>query len=137
MRRLIALICALPLVLAASGGDDEKPASSSSSSSSSSSGGGSASALDIKAEEPGDEEFGFDPKSLDAKAGKVTLKLTLPKGLKAPHGIAVDGQGQPGPVVKAGETSEVTVDLKPGKYTYYCPVGDHREEGMEGTLTVE
>ena len=30
----------------------------------------------------------------------------------------------------------MTVDLKAGKYEYYCPVGDHSET-MKGTLTVE
>jgi plastocyanin len=29
----------------------------------------------------------------------------------------------------------VTVDLKPGKYKYYCPVGTHKQT-MKGTLTV-
>ena len=26
--------------------------------------------------------------------------------------------------------------IKPGEYTFYCPVGDHRAQGMEGKLTV-
>jgi uncharacterized cupredoxin-like copper-binding protein len=30
----------------------------------------------------------------------------------------------------------VTVDLKAGKYEYYCPVDGHKDAGMEGTLTV-
>jgi plastocyanin len=29
------------------------------------------------------------------------------------------------------------VDLKPGEYEYYCPVGNHKAEGMEGTLSVQ
>jgi uncharacterized cupredoxin-like copper-binding protein len=38
--------------------------------------------------------------------------------------------------VAKGGKSTVTVDLKPGKYTFYCPVPGHRQAGMQGTLTV-
>jgi plastocyanin len=131
MRRLIALTCTIPFALAACGGDDEKESSPAPASSS-----GGATTLDLTAQEPGEEQFGFDPKELNAKAGKVTIKLTLPDDLKAPHGIAIDGEGA-GDTVQAGGTSEVTADLKAGTYTFFCPVGDHREEGMEGTLTVK
>ena len=35
-----------------------------------------------------------------------------------------------------GQTGALTVDLsKPGKYEWYCPVGRHREFGMEGEIT--
>ena len=37
---------------------------------------------------------------------------------------------------KAKLTLRSSHALKKGKYTFYCPVGDHRSEGMEGTLTV-
>ncbi len=30
-----------------------------------------------------------------------------------------------------------SADLKAGEYKYYCAVGNHRAEGMEGTLTVQ
>jgi uncharacterized cupredoxin-like copper-binding protein len=135
MRRLIALFCAIPLVLAACGGDDKTPASSSGSSSSGAGGGAS---LDLTAQELGPGKFGFSKKTLTAKSGKVTLKLDLPAGLKASHGIAVEGNGvdKDGPVVQAGSSSSVTVDLKPGKYEFYCPVPGHKDEGMKGELTV-
>ena len=35
-----------------------------------------------------------------------------------------------------GGSADVTVDLKAGKYEFYCPVDGHRQAGMEGTLTV-
>ena len=55
-----------------------------------------------------------------------------------PHAVEVEGNGveEESETVTGGET-ELSVDLEPGTYTYYCPVGKHRQEGMEGTLTVE
>ena len=37
----------------------------------------------------------------------------------------------------AGGTKAVTLNLKPGKYTFYCSVPGHRQAGMEGTLVVK
>ena len=42
-----------------------------------------------------------------------------------------------GSTVQMGGKSTVTVALKPGKYTFYCPVDGHRAAGMQGTLTVK
>jgi len=35
------------------------------------------------------------------------------------------------------ETKVLHVDLKPGSYKVYCPVGDHESEGMKTTLTAK
>jgi uncharacterized cupredoxin-like copper-binding protein len=87
-----------------------------------------------------DESSGlsFDKKTATAKSGKVTLTLTNPAGNSAPHAIAIEGQGvdKDGQQADPGGTSTITVSLKPGKYTFYCPVAGHRAAGMEGTLTV-
>ncbi len=34
-------------------------------------------------------------------------------------------------------TFSFTAPTEPGQYTYYCNIGDHRDRGMVGTLTVE
>jgi uncharacterized cupredoxin-like copper-binding protein len=51
----------------------------------------------------------------------------------------VEGNGvdKDGPTADAGATSSVTVDLKAGKYEFYCPVDGHEQAGMKGTLTVK
>ena len=36
-----------------------------------------------------------------------------------------------------GGTSKVSVNLKPGTYTFYCSVPGHEAGGMKGTLTVK
>ena len=55
-----------------------------------------------------------------------------------PTRIAVEGNGvdKDGATVQPGGTSTVTVKLKPGTYTFYCPVDGHKAAGMKGTLTV-
>ncbi len=78
----------------------------------------------------------FNTKTLTAKAGEVTLSMANPSSL--PHGIGINGNGvdKDGTVVQQGGTSTVTVKLKPGTYTFYCPVPGHKQAGMKGTLTV-
>jgi plastocyanin len=82
----------------------------------------------------------FDPKTLKAKAGTVTITMDNPSADSQPHAVSVEGPGgvdASGEVVQPGNTSEVTLKVKPGTYTFFCPVGSHRAAGMEGTLTVQ
>jgi plastocyanin len=70
-------------------------------------------------------------------AGAATFVITN-EGSEL-HNFEIEGQGiermleEP---LEPGETGELDVDLQPGEYTVYCPVGDHAEEGMEMTLNV-
>jgi plastocyanin len=79
----------------------------------------------------------FDKTSLSTKPGKVTVVLDNPSDV--PHAIEVEGKGveEEGQTVGKGGVSKVTADLKAGDYEYYCPVGNHKQAGMEGTLTVK
>jgi plastocyanin len=98
---------------------------------SSPSGGGGG--LDISA--PADGAKKFTKTELTASAGKITVKFDNPASI--PHGVTIEGNGvDAASDVVTGSNTSLTVDLKPGKYTFYCPVGDHRAAGMEGTLTV-
>jgi plastocyanin len=78
----------------------------------------------------------FSVKTIRVRHGKVTLKMSNPSGLQ--HAIAVEGHGvdKDGKVVRKGGTSTVTVSLKKGTYTFYCPVAGHRAAGMRGKLIV-
>ena len=80
----------------------------------------------------------FNTTTLTAKAGKVTVVMKNPSGSGLPHGVAVEGNGvdKDGPTVQPGGTSTDTLTLKPGTYTFYCPVPGHKAGGMKGTLTV-
>jgi plastocyanin len=146
MTRLVALVAALAAAgaLGAGCGSDDD------SSSSGSSGGGygsqapakttasSGARLAIKAVES--DGLSFDPKTLKAKAGTVTITMDNPSADSQPHAVSVEGPGgvdASSQVVQPGSTSKVTVKLDPGTYTFYCPVGSHRAAGMEGTLTVQ
>jgi plastocyanin len=132
MRRttwVIALVLATGVLTAAGcGGDDN---SSSGGSGTSSGGGGET--LTVTADPSG--QISWDKSELSAKAGKVTLKIVNESSV--PHAIEVEGNGVEDKTdTVTGGNGEVTVDLKAGKYEYYCPVGDHRKT-MKGELTVQ
>jgi plastocyanin len=136
MRWMTLLAVTAVLALAGCGGSDEKSSgssSSSSSSNSSASSGGGGETLKLAADK---SALKFDKSSLTAKAGKVTLEMSNPSQL--PHAVAIKGNGVDvdGKTVGNGETSTASTDLKPGTYTFYCPVPGHEAAGMKGTLTV-
>ena len=37
----------------------------------------------------------------------------------------------------AGQSAKLKVTLKAGRYEIYCPIDGHRQQGMEGTVTVK
>jgi uncharacterized cupredoxin-like copper-binding protein len=91
--------------------------------------------LQIDADPTG--QLKFTASSAVATSGQVTVKMKNASGV--PHDIGIKGNGvnQVGPVVSNGGVSTVSVNLKPGTYTFYCSVDGHEAAGMKGTLTVK
>jgi plastocyanin len=138
MRRIAVIAAVAALALAGCGGDDE-PSSDSGTSGApaasdtpAASGGGAT--LQIAADPDGATKF--TETALTAEAGKVTVEFSNPSQL--PHAVEIEGNGveEETETVTGKDAPALTVDLKAGEYTFYCPVGDHRAEGMEGKLTV-
>jgi plastocyanin len=144
MRRItwiLALLLSAGVLLAAGCGDDEDEGGGDGGASTpeatqeeSSGGGGGGEALTLTADPGG--SVSWEPGELSAPAGSVTI--TLVNESSTPHAVEVEGNGveEESETIQGGET-QLSVDLEPGEYTYYCPVGQHRANGMEGTLTVE
>ena len=81
-------------------------------------------------------DFHFDPPDITAEAGEVTF--VLKNDGQTGHALEIEGQGveEETDTIEPGQTAELTVDLKDGTYEFYCPVDGHKEQGMEGTVTV-
>lgn len=82
-------------------------------------------------------EFMFEPADLTATTGE--LEIALENTGDVEHNFAIEGVQGDEPIVEnvpGGESGRGTVSLEPGEYTFYCSVAGHRENGMEGTLTV-
>jgi plastocyanin len=81
--------------------------------------------------------FYFDPDDIEAKPGIAEFELVLDEGQ---HTLVFDDGKYPGFQLEVGgdtETDAKKIDLKPGEYEFYCDILGHRQQGMEGTLTVK
>jgi uncharacterized cupredoxin-like copper-binding protein len=79
---------------------------------------------------------------------KIIMPMTLKAGMttfnvsntgKIDHNFEVEGQGIEKEFemnLKPGQSQTLTVDLKPGTYEVYCPVGKHEDKGMKMELKV-
>jgi uncharacterized cupredoxin-like copper-binding protein len=71
-------------------------------------------------------------------AGSITFAVTNAGARQ--HNFEIEGQGIDEVLaqnLQPGESDTLTVELAPGEYRVYCPVGNHAGQGMELTLTVE
>jgi uncharacterized cupredoxin-like copper-binding protein len=86
------------------------------------------------------------------EVGLIEYEIAMPTSLSAGseafsvtnngtmgHNFEVEGQGIEEAFetdLSAGETQTMQLDLASGTYEVYCPVGNHRDQGMEIQLTV-
>lgn len=143
MKRLtlvLALLAFAGFGLAACGGDDEESAAETTTSEtagdSGGADGGGGGSVTIEADPDG--ALAFTETSATVPAGEVTVEFDNPASLG--HDVVVedaDGNELIRTDVISADTATASGQLEAGDYTFYCSVSNHRESGMEGTLTAE
>lgn len=128
MRRpILTLACmfAAALAIAGCGGDDEEPPSPTT---------GAEQTVRVS-----ETEYALDPENPTVTVG--TVEFVVSNDGQVEHNLEIEGPE--GEVefeenLAPGDRRTLEADLsEPGTYTWYCPVADHRERGMEGEITVE
>jgi plastocyanin len=124
MRFFVLLVVALALLAAGCGGGDGEGDDGAT-------GDAAAQTIQVSA-----TDFQFDPADLTADAGEISFELT--NDGEAPHALEIEGNGveEASDTIDPGASTTLTVELEDGTYEIYCPVGDHADRGMVGTLTV-
>src|SRR5262245_30447957 len=96
--------------------------------------GGSGSNVDIS-----ETGFKLNPSDPRVKAGQVTFNVS--NDGQTVHSLEVEGpngEEELASDLSPGQKGVLSVDLsKPGKYEFYCPVGNHKQLGMKGEITVQ
>ena len=82
-------------------------------------------------------DYMITPSTLSPReGGEITFSI-INNGPSA-HALEIEGNGveEETGTIDTGGRAKLTVDLKPGTYEMYCPIGDHRSRGMEGSIVV-
>ena len=129
---LVSIAVVASFALVACGSDDSSDTTSASSDTSTSTTAESSSSIDVS-----ETEFKIDPADPTAKTGVVDFNVSNDGQIV--HNLEVEGNGveEVTDDIEPGSTAQLSVDLKPGTYEIYCSIDSHREQGMEGELTVQ
>jgi uncharacterized cupredoxin-like copper-binding protein len=139
-RRFAALFAigaaiAVPIVGCGGSSNDNSTTNAANTATQASTGGGAGSTVNLSA-----TDYKFDPSDPSVKSGKVTFNEQ--NNGQVTHSLEIEDvtpghdQELEGDVAP-GSSGTLTVDLKPGKYEFYCPIANHKEMGMEGEITVK
>jgi uncharacterized cupredoxin-like copper-binding protein len=84
-------------------------------------------------------DFKLNPSDPKVKAGQVTFNVS--NDGQTVHSLEVEGPNGDQELqsdLSPGQSGVLSVDLsKPGKYEFYCPIGNHKQLGMKGEITVQ
>ena len=79
--------------------------------------------------------FSFNPSKITVKKGQKVKVVFTANDMQ--HDFVIDKLDVKSDIVTAGNTTEVEfTPTEAGEFEYYCSVGNHRAQGMVGTLTV-
>jgi uncharacterized cupredoxin-like copper-binding protein len=135
---LFAIGAAVAVPMVGCGGSSNDDSTSNAAAQASTTGGGTAAAsgtVDLTA-----TDFKFDPSDPTVKSGNVTFNMKNDgqvthsleiEDVTPGHDQEIEGDVSP------GSSGTLAVNLKPGKYEFYCPIANHKEMGMEGEITVK
>jgi plastocyanin len=135
MRRTITALFLAAALVGGCGGDDDEEAAATPEATQEPADDGGGGEGGVMVASPEDGGLSFDPAELSAPAGEVTFTYDNPS--QVPHAFEIDGVEGSATDTVTESSASVTVSLEAGEYTFFCPVGSHRQAGMEGTLTVE
>lgn len=119
---LVALVVAGALAVAGCGGDDApEPAN-----------GGAGGLLTVT-----ETDFALDPSAAELpRAGAVQVEV-VNRG-RTVHALAIEtpARTHSTETIPPGRSGALSLRLPAGRYVWYCPIGNHRQLGMRGTLAV-
>nr|MBA2448327.1 cupredoxin domain-containing protein [Chloroflexota bacterium] len=88
-------------------------------------------------------EWSITPPAITVQAGQPVRLVATNSSAQRPHDLHIEGQGVMIEVVPgdgniaAGQMANFEFTFAtPGSYLMWCPVGNHRSQGMEGTFVV-
>ncbi|MFN2471447.1 MAG: cupredoxin domain-containing protein [Gaiellaceae bacterium] len=123
--RAAAVLAAALLALAGCGGNDDEGDS------------GEPRGSSIKTIQISETDFKLDPSTVNVDEPGVYTLHVVNDG-DATHALEAEGEGLETETAELGpgESADLKVELKDGEYELYCPVGDHKDRGMTGSVTV-
>jgi uncharacterized cupredoxin-like copper-binding protein len=92
----------------------------------------------VKTIEVKETEYKLNPAKITLKRPGAYVFKAENTG-SATHALEIEGKGveEETKDLDAGQSAELKVTLKSGRYEMYCPVDGHKQQGMEGTVTVK
>lgn len=132
--RLILITALTVLSVAGCGDDDEGSEVSAPDQATSAPTGGATTGTVIEVDE---RDFTIEIPTMELTAGTYTFVAT--NNGQTTHALEIEGQGleEETEDVAPGDSASLTVTLEAGEYELYCPVGNHKDMGMELDITVE
>lgn len=83
------------------------------------------------------DEYSFSPASISLTKGE-TVKLTFKNTGGLPHNFVITELGVSTKTIHGGQEDSVTFTVeKTGTYTFFCSVGNHKQLGMEGEVSIK
>jgi uncharacterized cupredoxin-like copper-binding protein len=124
MRGLAVAVIAVLALVSGCGGDDSEPAEEST-------------AAPAKTFEVVGTDFKLEPSTISVEQ-EGTYRFRFVNRGQTEHALEVEGKSgeKETQTIGPGETAELTIELEEGEYELYCPVGDHKDRGMDGSVVV-
>ena len=84
-----------------------------------------------------ESEFSLDPAEVTLDSAGTYRFRAINDG-SVDHALELEGNGveEETETIGGGESAELVADLREGTYELYCPIGNHRDQGMVGRVVV-